>query len=60
LADPSAAALADAASFNYITTLTTIESASIVKHLATQNKQLKKKQEKVIGCIRAVMPSAWM
>jgi len=54
LVDPSAAALADAASFNYITTLTTInEAASIVKHLATQNKQLKKKQEKVIGCIES-------
>lgn len=54
LAEPSAAALAEAASFNYITTLTTInESAAIVKHIATQNKQLKKKQEKVIGSIES-------
>lgn len=54
LAEPSAAALAEASSFNYITTLTTInEPAAIVKHLAAQNKQLKKKQEKIIGSIES-------
>ena len=54
LANPSASALAEAASFNYITTLTTIhEPAAIVKHLAAQNKELRKKQENVIGSIES-------
>lgn len=54
LANPSAAALAEDASFNYITTLTTIhEPTAIVKHLAAQDKHMKKKQEKVIGSIES-------
>ena len=54
LAAPSAAALADAASLNYITTLTTVnEPAAIVKHLAAQHEQLRTKQEKVIGSVES-------
>ncbi len=54
LAAPSAAALAEGASFNYITTLTTVnEPAAIIKHLAAQQHALKKKQEKVISSIES-------
>jgi hypothetical protein len=53
LADPTiASALADEASINYITTLTSIhKSEAILKHLAVQNKQLKKTSEKVLSAI---------
>ncbi|KAK4935387.1 hypothetical protein LTR66_015463, partial [Elasticomyces elasticus] len=52
LARPSASDLADNSSINYITTLTTInDSAAIVKHLQAQEKQVKKKSEKIIGAI---------
>ena len=52
LANPSAAALSDEASLNYITTLTTINTAtSIVKHNAAHQKVLKKKQETVLDCV---------
>lgn len=55
LASPSLAALStDAASLNYITTLTTINSAaSIVKHVAAHQKVLKKKQETVLTAIES-------
>jgi hypothetical protein len=54
LANPSAAALADAAAIHYITTLTTInDAAEIVKHLGAQDKQLKKKGEKVLSAIES-------
>ncbi|KAI9838666.1 MAG: hypothetical protein M1819_004980 [Sarea resinae] len=52
LASPSAAALAEDASINYITTLTSIhESSAIYKHLMSQSKDLKKKEEKVLNSI---------
>ena len=52
LASPNASALSDNASLNYITTLTTINTAAaIVKHNAAQQKVLKKKDEKVLSCI---------
>lgn len=54
LAAPSAGALAEGASLNYITTLTTInEPAAIIKHLTTQQLELKKKQERVISAIES-------
>ena len=55
LATPSLAALSpDAASLNYITTLTTIKSApSIVKHLAAHQRLLKKKQETVLTAVES-------
>lgn len=55
LTTPSLAALStDAASLNYITTLTTINSApSIVKHLSAHQKLLKKKQETVLTAIES-------
>ena len=52
LANPNASALCENASLNYITTLTTINTAaSIAKHHAAHQKVLKKKQEKVLDCI---------
>lgn len=52
LASPSADALAEHASLNYITTLTTInDSLAILKHLTAQAKQLNKKEEKTIGAV---------
>ena len=54
LASPAATALSADASFNYITTLTTINnSAAIVKHLTNQDKILKKKQEKILSSIES-------
>ncbi len=54
LGAPTAAALADKASLNYITTLTTInDSAAIVKHLSAQQHHFKKKQERVISSIES-------
>ncbi|KAJ4287968.1 hypothetical protein N0V90_011983 [Kalmusia sp. IMI 367209] len=55
LASPSSGALADNASLHYITTLTTINDApAIIKHLAVQEKLLKKKEQKVLSAIESV------
>ena len=53
LAQPRADALStDAASLNYITTLTTITpAAAIVKHVAAHQQVLKKKEEKVLSAV---------
>lgn len=52
LSSPSAIALSDQASINYIPTLTTItEPNAILKHLVTQAKLLSKKNEKVLSAI---------
>lgn len=52
LVNPSASALGENASLNYITTLTTINTAAaIVRHNAAHQKVLKKKSEKIISCI---------
>ncbi|KAF1975822.1 hypothetical protein BU23DRAFT_632681 [Bimuria novae-zelandiae CBS 107.79] len=52
LASPSSGALADSASLHYITTLTSINDApTIIKHLAVQEKMLKKKEQKVLSAI---------
>jgi hypothetical protein len=55
LAHPTAAALStDAASLNYISTLTTINTAaSIVKHLSAHQQVLKKKEETVLAAIES-------
>lgn len=55
LASPTVAALStDAASLNYITTLTTITSAiSIVKHMSAHQQVLKKKQEVELSAIES-------
>lgn len=52
LANPTASNLSENASINYITTLTTINTApAIVKHNAAHQKVLQKKEEKVLSCI---------
>ncbi|PSN59338.1 hypothetical protein BS50DRAFT_605305 [Corynespora cassiicola Philippines] len=52
LASPTASALADNASLHYITTLTSLHDApAILKHLAVQEKLLKKKAEKVLSTV---------
>ena len=52
LHDPNATVLADDASLNYITTLTTIKGAApIVKHVISQGKILEKKQENVLNTV---------
>ena len=52
LKSPTAASLNENASLNYITTLTTINTAAaIVKHHAAHQKVLQKKEEKVLSCI---------
>ena len=52
LASPNASALNNDASVNYVTTLTTINSAAaIIKHHAAHQKVLTKKEEKVLSCI---------
>ena len=52
LANPRPAALSDNVSLNYITTLTTINTAaSVTKHNAAHQKVLKKKQETVLDCV---------
>ncbi|SLM40678.1 hypothetical protein LPUS_11517 [Lasallia pustulata] len=54
LASPNASALAHDASLNYITTLTTINSATaVIKHLRALAPVLKKKQEKVLSTVEA-------
>lgn len=54
LAAPSTGALAEGASLNYVPTLTTIvEPTSILKHLAAQQKLLKKKSERVLSAIES-------
>jgi len=54
LAAPSTGALADNASINYIPTLTTInEPTAILRHLAAQQKLLKKKNERIISIIES-------
>jgi hypothetical protein len=53
LASPNAESLAETASLNYVTTLTTVNRAEpITTHLQTQNKSVvKKRAEKVIGAV---------
>jgi len=52
LANPSASTLNENASLNYITTLTTINTATaIVKHNAAHQKVLRKKEYKILSCI---------
>ena len=52
LASPNASALNNDASLNYITTLSTINSAAaILKHHAAHQKVLTKKEEKILSCI---------
>ena len=53
LGNPQAASLAESASINYITTLTTINNAEpIATHLQTQNKSVvRKKAETVISAV---------
>jgi hypothetical protein len=54
LAAPSTGALADSASINYIPTLTTInEPTAILRHLAAQQKLLRKKSERVLSAIES-------
>lgn len=53
LANPSSGALASNASLHYITTLTSIQDATaIIKHLAAQEKQLKKKSQKMLDAVQ--------
>ena len=52
LSNPTANALSENASLNYITTLTTIKSAAaIVKHHAAHQKVLTKKEEKILSSV---------
>lgn len=52
LASPNASSLNSDASYNYITTLTTIKTAvAIVKHHTAHQKVLTKKEERVLSCI---------
>lgn len=54
LAAPSTGALAEAASIHYVPTLTTInEPTGILKHLAAQQKLLKKKSERILSAIES-------
>jgi hypothetical protein len=52
LNNPSTGALASNATLHYITTLTSIQDATaIIKHLAVQEKMLKKKSQKVLDAV---------
>jgi hypothetical protein len=52
LRNPSTGALADNATISYIPTLTSIgEPTVILKHLAAQNKQVRKKNENILSFI---------
>lgn len=52
LASPQVSALSNDASLNYITTLTTINTAAaIIKHHTAHQKVLTKKEEKILSCI---------
>lgn len=54
LANPTASALTEDASLNYITTLTSIHTAAAVaKHLTAHQRVLKKNQEKVLSAIES-------
>lgn len=54
LARPQAAALSDKASLHYITTLTSINTATAIdKHFHALEKVLKRKQEKVLDAVEA-------
>ncbi|KAI9048179.1 hypothetical protein LZ554_007974 [Drepanopeziza brunnea f. sp. 'monogermtubi'] len=54
LAAPNQSALASNASFHYITTLVTLNGpAAIIKHLAVQNDDLKKKEEKFLHVVES-------
>lgn len=54
LQSPSAGALSPKSSINYITTTTTIsEPAAILKHFQAQQKQVSKKEEKVLSIIES-------
>ena len=53
LSNPTLNALSDDVSLNYITTLTTINTAAaVIKHHAAHQKVLKKKEEKIMNCIQ--------
>jgi hypothetical protein len=56
LGSPNAESLAETASLNYVTTLTTVNRAEpITTHLQTQNKSVvKKRAERVIGAVEGV------
>ncbi|KAF1944160.1 hypothetical protein EJ02DRAFT_399258 [Clathrospora elynae] len=52
LATPSTGALAENASFHYVSTLTSISDATaILRHLSVQEKLLKKKSQKIVDAI---------
>lgn len=52
LASPHVSTLSNDASLNYITTLTTINTAAaIIKHHTAHQKVLTKKEEKILSCI---------
>lgn len=52
LATPSTSALADNASLHYVSTTTSINDATaIIKHLAVQEKLLKKTKQKIVDAI---------
>jgi hypothetical protein len=52
LAAPNSSFLAENASFHYITTLVTVNGASgIIRHLKTQDNELKKKEEKFLDVV---------
>lgn len=54
LANPDASAFASDGSLNYITTLTTLHKTDVIaKHLAAQQKSLKKKHENVLHAIES-------
>lgn len=54
LASPSTAVIAENGSLHYVPTLTTInEPSAIIKHLAAQNKVLRKKAEKVLSSLES-------
>jgi hypothetical protein len=52
LATPSTGALSEKAALIYVTTLTSLHDATaIIKHLSVQEKQLKKKTQKILSAI---------
>ena len=55
LASPNSSLLADDASLHYITTLTSVHGAAdILKHLARQTHELKKKEEKFLSTVEGI------
>lgn len=51
LAAPTASLLADNASLHYITTLVTINGSDVLKHLKSQDNELKKREEKFLDVV---------